>query len=138
MENQQPIASEFYTYAVSFVDLANGTDASDIINIEADSYFKAQKLTYFADLSAGAAITESARVLPLVSILITDTGSGRQLSNTSIPIPALFGTGELPFILPTPKVFKPRSAVSFKVSNYSAGTTYDLYLNLHGCKLWYS
>ena len=135
-DQKTPIASEFYTYQVSFASLANGTDATGVINIEADSWFKAQKITYFADLAL-AAQTESSRVIPLVSVIITDTGSGRQIMNESVPIPALFGNGQLPFILPTPKIFKPRSAISVKVSNYSTATTYNLYLAISGAKLWY-
>lgn len=139
MQNQAPgrlLGKEFYSYALSFSALANATDATGVINIEADSWFIAQKLTFAADIAA-AAQTDANRVIPLVTVLITDTGSGRQLSNQAIPIPATMGTGELPFILPTPKIFKPRSALSIKVANYSAATTYNLYLVLHGAKAWY-
>lgn len=134
--NQTPRAQEFYTYQASFSSLANGSDATANISIEADSFFKAQKLTYMADLAA-AAQTESGRVIPLCTILITDTGSGRRLMNEAIPIPALFGNGQLPFILPTPKVFKPQSTISIQVANYSAASTYNLYISIHGAKLWY-
>lgn len=134
--NQAPIDQEFYTYAINFSSLANGTSATDIINIENEAYFKVQKLTYVADLAL-AAQTSSTTIVPLVTIVITDTGSGRQLSNTPISIPALFGTAELPFILPTPKVYKPRSSISITVANYSAATTYNLRINLHGAKIWY-
>lgn len=136
INERKPISSEFYTYGVTFSALASGTDASAIINIEADSYFKIQKLTYQADIAA-AAQTDSSRVIPNVSVIITDTGSGRQLSNVSVPIVAFFGTGEMPFILPTPKVFKPSSSISVKVSNFDAAVTYNLRLSFHGAKLWY-
>ena len=133
---KKPLGKEFYTYGIDFSSLAASTDSSGIINIEADSWFIAQKLTYTADIAA-ATQTANSRVIPLCTILITDTGSGRQLSNIAMPIPSIMGNGELPFILPTPKIFKPRSAISVKVANYSAATTYNLHIAIHGSKAWY-
>lgn len=131
------LGQEFYTYGLVFSGLANGTQATGVINIEADSYFKVQKLTYFADIAL-AAQTDSSRIVPLVTVSVTDTGSGRQLMNEAQPIPALFGTGELPFILPTPKIFKPRTSLSITIANFSSGSTYNVRLLFNGAKLWYS
>lgn len=130
-----PLGSDFYVYQVDFLALAAGGTGSGGFSIEADARFQLNKLTFFADLAA-AAQTDSTRVLPLVTVLVTATGSGRQLSSGAVPVPALFGTGEIPFILPRPKVFAPNSKVTVAVANFSSATTYNLRLSFIGEKLY--
>lgn len=129
------VAKDFYSYAIEFDSVAAGASTTGNINIEADSDFMAQKLTFFGSI-AGQPQTDDTRVVPLMDVTITATGSGRQLMNISLPVPLLFGSGELPFILPQPKVFPARSTVQFAVSNFSAGTTYRLTLAMIGAKLF--
>ena len=83
--------TDFYTYEAEALLLAAGAAANDIITIEADSNFVLQKLNYIADIAA-AAFTDSTRPIPLVTIQLTDTGSGRNLMSNPVPIPSLFGT----------------------------------------------
>lgn len=135
MANGKVISKEFFAYAIEFASIANGVSQTNSIKIEADSYFNLQKLTYFADIG-GAAQTQSSQVVPLITVQITDTGSGRNLFNQAVSIPALFGTGPLPFILPTPKLFKPQSNVSIQIANISNSTTYRIALNLIGQKIF--
>jgi len=126
---------EFFVYQEDFSALASGASATGNINIQADSDFLLQKLTYAADIAA-AAFTDSTRPIPECTIIITDTGSGRQLSESAVPIPAFFGTGELPFILPTPRLFLARSTISLVVTNFDAAVTYNLRLSFIGYKLY--
>ncbi len=127
------ILKDFYTYETNFDGLAAGTDASQQINIQADSDFELQKLTYFADIGA-AAQTDSTRVVPLCSFLILDSGSGRQLMDQSVPLANLAGTGQIPFILPNPKIFAARSVVTITLNNFSVGTTYNVKVSFIGVK----
>lgn len=124
---------EFFTYELDFAAVANGSSASSSFNIQADSDFVLQKLAYFADIAA-AAQTANTRVIPLMTTVITDTGSGRQLMSAAVPVVSLFGTGELPFILPTPRLFQARSNVSVTVANFDAAATYNLKLSFIGYK----
>lgn len=132
---QQRTVKDFYVYQEDFSGLAAGASQTGNVNIQADSDFVVQKLAYAADI-AGAAQTDSGRVIPLVTVLITDTGSGRQLMESSVPIPSLFGTGELPFILPQPKLFLARSTINVTVANYSNATTYNLRVSFIGYKVF--
>lgn len=129
------IAKDFFIYAADFTGLASGSSQTQTINIQADSDFVVQKLTFAANV-ANAGQTDSSRVIPLCSLLITDTGSGRQLSNIPIDLSTLFGTGEIPFILPQPKVFVARSNISLQLANYDAAQTYNVKLSLIGMKLF--
>lgn len=129
------ILKDFFIYEVDFSALAFGSSATGNINIQADSDFELQKLCYFADIAA-AAQTDDTRVIPLVTINITDSGSGRFLSSDAVPVTSIFGTGQIPFILPTPKIFDARATISIEVANFSAATTYNLRLSFIGAKIF--
>lgn len=125
-----------YTYSAYFASIAPGSQQDYTINIKADADFAWLKGMHFCDL-AGAAITWGTRIMPICTVLITDAGSGRQLMDQATPIANLFGNGDLPFILPQPKVFARSSSLTVTVKNYSAATTYtNLYLSLHGTLLF--
>ena len=125
------ITEEFYTYGVTFAALGNGQTAQNNILIEADSAFRVNKLS--AAIAAGS--QASTRGVPVGTIIIRDTGSGRQLMNQAIMISSLFGTGDNPFILPVPRLFAPRSTINFEVTNLS-GADFTLQLSLHGAKVY--
>lgn len=126
---------DFFAYAFTSGTLASGASASNTVNIEADSNFILQKLTVFATI-AGAAVTESTEVLPLIRLQITDNGSGRNLFNQPIAVPTLFGSGQRPFILPIPRLFRSNSSINFTYTNYSVGTSYVLDFTMSGVKTW--
>lgn len=127
---------DFYTYQNDFVAIGAGNTVVQSFAIEADSDFILHKLTYMADIS-NATQTDGSRVIPLCSILITDTGSGRILSSLGVPITNIFGTGEIPFILPVPRLFKARSSISLSVNNFSSATVYNLKLSFIGAKVFH-
>lgn len=126
---------DFYVYDVDFFSLAPGASDNGNIQIQADSDFKWERAAFFASI-AGGAQTLNTLVMPLITLQMTDTGSGRNLFQTPIPITNVFGTGQLPFVLPLPRIFRARSSITFAVTNTSAATTYDLNLSLIGYKLF--
>lgn len=126
---------KFAVYAANFASMAAAGTAEQTIQILADSHFELQKLSFFTDL-AGAAQTQSTRVLPLQTIQITDTGTGEQLFNIPVPIPAIMGDGQIPFILPTTRVFDPSAAIIVSLTNYSAATAYLTRILLIGAKIY--
>ena len=134
---RQYVARDFYTYEEDFLeaDLTAGSTLNGSIEIQADSDFVWQKATYFADL-AGAVQTFNTRVIPLVTVQLIDTGSGRNLFELAAPIPSMFGIGELPFVLPIPRLFFARSTIQVQISNFSAATAYGLRLSFIGYKAY--
>jgi len=123
---------DFFIYSTPVIaSLANGAQTQVSINFEADTQFTVVKTAYFCDI-AGAVQTAASRVIPLVLVSMTDSGSGRNLQNAPIPLDVLAGTGELPMIWPVPRQFAPNSTLSFTFENYSAGTTYE---NIRLCLL---
>lgn len=123
-----------YNYGINFLALAPNITVTGSISIEADADFRARKTTYQADV-VGLAQAESTRVIPLCTFQITDTATARNLSNIQIPVTSYFGTGERPFILPVPRIYRANSVLSFSVTNVSQATTYNLRLVLIGEKL---
>jgi hypothetical protein len=133
MDPNKYSSEDYFVYDITLT-LAASTSATGNINIQADSDFAWKKATYFADLAV-AVQTAATRVIPIADILITDTGSGRQLMNEAVPINNLFGTGEIPFILPNPKVFRARSTLNIQVTNRAA-SEYTLKLSFIGAKMF--
>ena len=133
--DQPKYVVDMFTYEIDFAAVAAGATANGNITIQADSDFKWLKATYFADIAA-AAETDATRVIPLCTVLITDQGSGRQLMNAAVPVPDIFGTGPIPFILPIPKIFSAKSTVAVQIVNFSAATAYNLRLSLIGAKIF--
>lgn len=131
------MAKDFFVYQISFTSaIAAGAQATSNVTLDADADFLWQKFTSYAQVGSDGQ-TESARVVPGLSIIITDQASGRQLMNQAIPLPALIGTGPLPFILPTPKIFQSRGTISVQVQNLTDNTSYSqLYLAFVGTKLF--
>ena len=135
--NNKPRFEDQYTYVTSVQALAAGGNDTFNLQIEADAYFIITKMSYMADI-AGGAQTEATRVIPLVRVLITDTGSGRNLMNSAVDISSLAGHEGLPFITPTARWILPNSAVNVQFTNYDAAVTYaNVSLYFHGKKIWF-
>lgn len=133
----KPKFEDQYTYVTRVLTLAAAASDTFNLQIEADAYFVITKMSYMADI-AGAVQTESSRVIPLVRVLITDTGSGRNLMNNSVDLSSIAGHEGLPFITPTARWILPNSAVNIQFTNYSAATTYaNVSLYFHGKKIWF-
>lgn len=129
------IARDFFTYNFQYTDLLAQTSATGFIQIEADSDFLVRKMTYFSTVS-GAAVTFNTNDVPQVSLVIIDTGSGRQLMNNPVPISDIFGDGRMPFILPTPKLFVKNSRISLQAFNFGTDDYDDLWVNFIGEKIF--
>lgn len=131
------MAKDFFVYQIGFTAaLAPAGTASSQVTLDADSDFLWQKFTGYAQVASDG-MTASSLVVPGVSVVITDTASGRQLMNAAVPLPALMGTGPLPFILPTPKIFQSRGTITVNITNITDNTTYsELFLDFVGTKLF--
>jgi hypothetical protein len=131
----EPGPRDWYSYQTGFQSLASGVSITGSIAIEADSNFYLNAITYQADV-AGAAITQDSNPVPLVTLLLVDSGSSRQLMSAAVPLGAIAGTGTLPYRLPKPRLFMRTSSINWTLANYSAATTYHLNVILHGFKVY--
>lgn len=136
--NGQKYVNDHYIYVAQIASTLNaGSQQTVTVNIEADSNFTWVKSAVFASL-AGAAQTAASLVIPDVTLQIQDSGSGRLLQNVAVPITSMAGNGQLPFVLPVPRLFKARSTISFTFANRSAAENYTaLALSLIGYKTFF-
>lgn len=130
---------DWFIYETEALAIAPGASLTDQINIEADSDFWLVNTMYDANDGAAAPTVES-KPVPAVSVLITDTGSGRQLMQQTVPIGSIFGSGEIPHPLPSPRIFYRNSTITVQFSNFSgeigAGVTYNIRLAFGGYKIY--
>lgn len=128
-------AADWYSYTATVASIASGAVATATINIQADAAFSWEKAMVQANITG---VTEPAvdNIIIPVTALITDTGTGRQLMNAATPVNSIFGKGNLPFILPVPRIFKPLSTITITLANYGGSTYLNLYLVLSGRKLF--
>lgn len=133
MDRQNTELLDWYVYNFQFNALAPAAQASVSTQIEADSNFILTKITGFADVAA-AAQTDATRVIPLVTLQVFDTGSGRNLLNGETAWGNIVGTGELPYILPIKRKWKANSNIRVSVTNFDAALTYNLRLSFSGIK----
>jgi len=126
-------AKDFFTYQLDFDLLTAGSSLTKSFNIQADADFLLSKLSYAAALG-DAAYTDGDRPIPNVSLIIQDTGSGRNLMNIAVPIPALFGTGQLPFILPRQRIFVANATINVTINNFDVAAAYNIRLSFIGEK----
>lgn len=119
-----------YSYRVSFTDLTNGTSQTKNLAVAANADFIITSPYY----RAGVADTDaSGDVVPLVTVLITDTGSNQQFSNDQIDISTFFGQlGKAEYNLPFPRIVNGRGALTVAVTNYAVALDYDIELTFAG------
>jgi hypothetical protein len=139
--NPREGGSDYFWYAATVTGLqSTATTGTSIINIDADSDFYCVALSYQAVVLTGALggiLTEATNVIPVVTIQITDTGSGKSLMNTPIPIGAIMGDGKRPYRLIRPRVFQSNATVQLNYTAYVvAGTIYQITTVLHGYKVY--
>lgn len=135
----QPIPytySAVYSVAGAQNSLAAGAVSQPVnVNIQADADFLILNQTYDAN-TANAARTANTIVIPNVSVLLVDTGSGYNLMDQPVPVPALFGNGQYPYMLPNPKLLPAKATLQVQASNYDAAAGYNLRLCFNGVKLF--
>lgn len=125
----------FFGYPVPLVTLAPGAQTSATVRIESASDFYWIKSAYWAEDNAGVGgQTDSTRIIPSIDVQIQSSGADRNLLNGYVPVPSIFGTGELPSVLPFPTELLANSEVRFDFRSREAALTIDLYCVLLGWK----
>ena len=130
-----PGPRDFYSYTQRAV-ISNtvGATVSLVYQIEADSYFYCNAISYQTD-TALANVTDSTNIVPLVNITILDTGSGRQLMANPTPLNNIGGYNGNPFRLAKPRRFSPTSQIQVTLVNYAA-IAYNISLTFSGFKVY--
>lgn len=118
---------QFFTYTASLpagTTLAPAGSTTLTFNLDGESDFFWDKGAYYVDI-ASAAFTDSTRPVAGLLITVTDTQSTQPLMNNPTPVPSVFGTGALPFVLPIRHIFYSKATVKLQLQNITAGATYS-------------
>ena len=128
---------EQFTYQITFAGITGANPVGNgTIVIQADAEFAIQETTYYFIDTANPTYARNAALVPDIAVLITDTGSGRQFMNQNVPVESMFGTAQLPFVWPRPKILAASSTlqVQFVSTANFGGNTYRLVLSFIGEK----
>lgn len=136
-EFDQDVAFDYFDYAFpTFAALAAAAQAQQQILIQNDSDFECRRISFYATI-ANAAFVSAAIPVPSVTAIITDSGSGRNLSNNPVPLTSIaYGALERAFDLPWPKIFTRNSTVTLTLANFDAAAAYYIRVTMHGRKIF--
>jgi hypothetical protein len=126
-----------FTFVINYLPLAASNTATENFLTQADSGFAIVKtsFTIASDVNVLVAnISDTPKYAPQV-ITLSDSGSGRDLSNLPVSINTYFGSGERPFIWCRPKVLDPNSTFTGRIQNLVA-TAFNIRLSFHGFKIF--
>ena len=128
---------DWFSYPVLFLALADNATPSTNIQIDAGSDFYLTAITYFAVVdSATAGVSVSSQPVPAVTVLLTDTGSNRQLMNNPAPLASIAGDGNHPHRLIHPRLFLRNSNIQIVLRSYDATTYSELWINFEGFRIY--
>lgn len=109
--------------------------ATQNMQVDSDADFMWIASSYQIDI-AGAALTEATNIIPLVTLAIVDTGTGKYLSNNPVPLAAYAGDGKRPYRLIRPRKFGASTTIQLNWANFvTAGTSYNVRFVMHGYKV---
>lgn len=106
-----------YGYAVTFLALAQNGVATQTLNITANADFMLLGLRHRAQI--GAAQTISTKTAPFVRLLVTDSGSNEQFTNSAVDLENYSTNGSFPRDLRYPRIISGRSTLTVQATNYA-------------------
>lgn len=133
------LAEEYFIYKLEFAGAPIGALTRKqirFLQFEADADFLIQKHAYFIDIVPLFGQTLGSQPVPLIDVLIIDTGSGRQMTNVPTPLTTYFGDGRLPYILPTPKLYTKATRLRVEINNFGNQAYSFFEISFHGKKVF--
>ncbi len=122
---------QYFTYSTGWMVMAAavGAPGTATLSILSDANFLAKYMTV-AVMQADVLVNNWAGTL-----LINDSGVGRDLSNIATVVQAFQGSGSLPYPFDPPRVFAKNSSLVITVTNNVATAT-KVQVVLHGSKVF--
>ena len=127
-------AIDFTFYDTTLGALDPGQSLPSQINIDAgtDFYWVASTISVFMAGLPYAVVQDVATDSFPLTVVITDSGSQRQLMNAPVPAGEIFGSGTLPYRLILPRLFRANSIIQFQWTSIDQTNTYQVFADLHG------
>jgi|SRR5882672_1351545 len=125
---------DFFSYSVRFLPLASSGTLAGNFTVNNDSGFLLGGINVLALNAAGTIVIPTSDILAL--ILLTDSGSGREIMSDAIPVGSLCGTGQRQGLLYWPKFVPPASTVKVTVTSLDVTNAQNLYFSFFGFKVF--
>ncbi len=114
-----------YGYNLTFSSLAAGTSATQTVNIAANADFIITGLHHRANVAA-AGQNVSTKTAPLARILITDSGSNEQFTNSAVDLENYSTNGNIINRLDYPRIVSGRSTLTVQLTSFEASQTLNI------------
>jgi len=135
---QNPVVFDvFWLEFPTFGPFTAAAQLQQAVNVPNDADFECRRIMYHFDLAA-AALTMATAFVPNITIMLTDSGSGRNLMSAAAPLASVACSEIGPqFDLPWPKIFTRNSTITAVLTNFDAAqTTANVRLTLAGRKIF--
>ena len=124
-----------YVYPLYFAALAAAGIATQQLPMQANADFLCTGLSYHANIAAAAQVVGT-KTVANCEILITDTGSNQQWTQSAVDLENYASNDAKLRPLPYPRLVQGRSALSVVVNNYDAAATYNIKLAFTGVLIY--
>lgn len=127
----RPLLLVPYGYNLTFSSLAAGASATQTVNIAANADFIITGLHHRANVAA-AGQNVSTKTAPLARILITDSGSNEQFTNSAVDLENYSTNGNIINKFDYPRIVSGRSTLTVQLSSYEASQTLNIDIFFEG------
>jgi hypothetical protein len=125
-----------YWYSTARTAIAISGTVTVLIPVQEDAVFVAEYLTFSYDDQVPVHGDVSSDSVSIFTLLITDTGSARQMMDRATHQLNITGTGQRPHYLAVSKHFRPNSSIQIVVVNLDATTAHNFQLTIGGFKAY--
>lgn len=112
-----------YGYNLTFLSLAAAGTASQTLSIAANADFILTGIHHRSNVAA-AGQTVQTKTAPLIRMLITDSGSNEQFTNSAVDLEN-YSSNDFMINLDYPRIVSGRSTLTVQLTNYDAAQTYN-------------
>lgn len=127
-------ACQYFAYELDTLPLTHQQSTVGSIQIQNDSDFVC--LAVYADVRSSDNQTTLAYPNWPFTILVTDTGAGRNLSNIAVPLSNLAAPNQYGQRLVQPNFFAAASTISITLTSLASATDYNVRLTFAGVKVY--
>ena len=127
----RPLLLVPYAYNVTFSSLTAGSSATQTVNISANADFIVTGLHHRANVAA-AGQNVSTKVAPLARILVTDSGSNEQFTNSAVDLENYSTNGNIINKFDYPRIVSGRSTLTVQLTSYEASQTLNVDIVFEG------
>ena len=121
----------FHTYELEYDSLAAGASQAQSFTVETLYDFWIFKQQAFV-LDVAMEVQAIDGTMPMIDVLMQDGSSQAQLSNKPLALAAVFGTGQIPYILPQPHLIPAGAQFTVTVTNRHSANDYTIRLQFSG------